>query len=57
MWLSHSVNIGCNVATSEQVSMWNQLHWLGREEIALVEGTKGQLSRQMPEPQHDISYI
>ena len=29
---------------------------VGREEIMLVEGTKMQLPRQIPEPQHDISH-
>ena len=55
MWLGHSVNIGCNVATPEQVSMGDQLHWVGREEIMSVEGANMQLHRQVPEPQCDIS--
>ena len=39
MWLGHSVNTGCNVATPEQMMMGDQLHWVGREESMLVKGT------------------
>ena len=55
MWFAHSVNIGCDVPTPEQVMMRDPLHWVGREESASVEGTNMQLPRQMSEPQCNIS--
>ena len=55
MWLGHSVNIGCNVATPKQVLMGDQLHHVGREEIMSVEGMTTQSPRQMPGTQFDIS--
>ena len=55
MCLGHSVSIGYNVATPEQVMMGDQLCWLGREESVSVVGANMQLPREMPEPQCDIS--
>ena len=57
MWLGHSVNIEGNVATPKQVSMGDQIYWVGTEEIVSVEGTNSKLHRQMPEPQYDISCL
>ena len=37
MWLAHSVNIGCNIATPKQVSMGSQM--LGGERRNHVSGT------------------
>ena len=51
MWLGHSVDIGCDVATPRLALMGDQLHQVGREEIMLVEGPNTQLPRQMQEPQ------
>ena len=55
MWLSHSVNIGCNVTTPEQVMMEDQLCQVGRDESMLAEVENTHSPRQMPEPQCDIS--
>ena len=56
VWLNHSVNIGCNVATHEQVSKGDQLYWVGRAQIMSVEGINMPLHRQTPEPKCDISW-
>ena len=32
MWMDHSVNTGCDVATPKQIVMGNQLCWVGRQE-------------------------
>ena len=55
MWFGHSVNIGCDAATLEQVSMGDWLCQVGREETVSVEDTGMQLPRQMPELQCIIS--
>ena len=33
MWLGHSVNIGCNVAMPEQVTMGDQLCLMGKKDV------------------------
>ena len=43
--LGHCVNIECHVATSEQATMDDQLHQVGREESMSVEGTNMHLDR------------
>ena len=55
MWLGHSVNIGSDITKPQQVSMRDQLYWVGREEIMSAVGTNTHLYRQIPEPQYDIS--
>ena len=57
MWLGHSVNIGCDVATPEQALMGDQLWCVGREEALAVEDTDMQLHRQIPEQQCDVSSL
>ena len=56
IWLGHSVHTGCDVATPKGMMVGECLHWVGREESVLVEGTGMQLPRPMSEPQHDISW-
>ena len=55
MWLDHSVNTGCDVATPKQMMMGDRLCWVGREESVPVEGANTQSPRPMSEPQCDIS--
>ena len=49
-WLGHSVKIGCDVATPEQVSVGDQLQWVEREEVILAEDVHTQVHRSMQEP-------
>ena len=55
IWLGHSENTGCNVATPKQMTVGEWLHWVGREKSESAEGTNTQLPRLMPEPQHNMS--
>ena len=51
----HSVKIGCDVATPEQVFMGDQLQWVGREEAILGKDVNMKPHRSMQEPECDIS--
>ena len=53
IWLGHSVHMGCDTATPEQMVLGEGLWWVEREENVLQEGVSTQLSRPTPVPQHE----
>ena len=56
MWLGHSVKIGCDAATPEQVLMGNQFQWVGRDEVIPGEDANMQPHRPMQKPYCGMSY-